>query len=72
MNNALKVIWGLLIDDARLAVTLLISLAVSAVSSKLGYPFVGMLCIWVGLVLALYISIEHQLRLKVRTYRSRD
>lgn len=71
MSKALNVIWGLFIDDARLAIILLISLAVSAVSSKLGYPYVGALCIWIGLVAALFISIEHQLQLKVRTMRNK-
>ena len=69
MKNALNIICGLFVDDARLAVTLITFLLASALVSKLGYPFIGMLCLWVGLLLSLFNSIEHQLRLKLQSVK---
>ncbi|SDM82305.1 hypothetical protein SAMN04487897_101161 [Paenibacillus sp. yr247] len=67
MKKVLNIIWGLFVDDARLAITLVISLAASALVSKMGYPFIGTICLWAGLLLALFISIEHQLFLKLQS-----
>lgn len=67
MRKVLNTIWGLFVDDARLAITIVISVATSAFVSTLGYPFVGMVCLWVGHLLALFISIEHQLHVKIHS-----
>ncbi|OCT14371.1 hypothetical protein A8709_26500 [Paenibacillus pectinilyticus] len=67
MKEVLNIILGIFIDDARLALTLVISVALSALVSTLGYPIVGMFCLWVGLLLALFISIEHQLHVKMHS-----
>ena len=58
MKKVLKIIWGLFVDDARLAITLVISLAASALVSSLGYPFFGMVCLWVGLLLSLLFLLN--------------
>jgi hypothetical protein len=62
MKTILSTLWGLLFDDARLAVTLLVALVIAAVVSLVGHlPSVGAIVIWLGLIVALFISIEHQL-----------
>ncbi|KPV42310.1 hypothetical protein [Alicyclobacillus ferrooxydans] len=64
--KVLKTLWGLLVDDGRLAWTLVIGLVISAVVSMvLRLEFIGALIIWISLVAALIISVEHQLKLKV-------
>lgn len=59
-------LWGLLFDDTRLALTVIITLAVCGVlklaNATVGSPYVMV----VGLLIALWISIEHQLRLKLK------
>lgn len=67
MKKVLKIIWGLFVDDARLVITLVITVAASAFVSTSGYPFFGMVCLWLGLLLALFISIEHQLHVKMHS-----
>ena len=65
--TVLKTLWGLLVDDGRLAWTLVIGLVISAVVSMvLHLQFVGALIIWISLIAAIIISVEHQLKLKVR------
>jgi hypothetical protein len=67
MKTILSTLWGLLFDDARLAVTLLVALAIAAIVSLVGHmPIVGAIVIWLGLIAALFISIEHQLTSKLR------
>jgi Kef-type K+ transport system membrane component KefB len=67
MKKILSTLWGLLFDDARLAVTLLIALAIAAIASLVGHmPTLGAIVIWLGLIVALFISIEHQLTSKLR------
>lgn len=64
--RALKVVWGLLVDDGRLAFVLALALVISFVLSHFHQPLLGALVIWVGLLASLWISIEHQLKLKAK------
>lgn len=65
--KVLSTLWGLLVDDGRLAWTLLIFLAVAAILSRVAHlPFVGSLMIWLGLIVSVVFSVEHQLRLKTK------
>lgn len=68
--KALKVLWGLLVDDARLASILLISLVVAFIVSLMGMKLLGAIIIWVGLVVSVWASVEHQLKLKLSKMRS--
>lgn len=65
--KVLSTLWGLLVDDGRLAWTLLIFLAVAAILSRVAHlSFVGSLMIWLGLIVSVVFSVEHQLRLKTK------
>lgn len=64
--GALKVIWGLLVDDARLAIGLVVALVLALCCSHFHQPLLGAIVIWAGLGVSLWISIEHQLILKLR------
>lgn len=66
--SVLKILWGLLVDDARLVFTLGISLIAAFLFSRLSWPLVAAIAIWVGLLAALWASTDHQLKLK----RTRD
>ncbi len=64
--KVLKTLWGLLVDDGRLAWTLVIGLVISrVVSMVLRLEFIGALIIWISLIAALIVSVEHQLKLTV-------
>lgn len=63
--SVLKVIWGLLVDDGRLASVLCGALVVAYVFSAAGQSMAGAIVIWAGLIVSLWFSIEHQLRLKL-------
>lgn len=66
--KVLSTLWGLLVDDGRLAWTLVIALILAAVASLLlRLEMVGSIIIWLGLILSLVISVEHQLKLKTKT-----
>lgn len=62
--KVLKVVWGLLFDDARLVIVLFIALCCAGVLSYLGQHVLAAALIWIGLFAALTVSIEHQLRLR--------
>jgi hypothetical protein len=61
-----KVIWGLLVDDARLAIGLAITLLVAYLFSHFHLHLLGAIVIWAGLVVSLWISVEHQLAVKLK------
>jgi len=62
----LRVLWGLLVDDARLGFILVVSLVIGDVVARAGFQTVAALVIWAGLVGSLWVSVNHQLRLKLR------
>lgn len=64
--KALKIVWGLLVDDARLATALVIALILAYALSLAHQPVFAAIIIWLGLIVSLWISIEHQLRLKTK------
>jgi hypothetical protein len=64
--GVLKVIWGLLVDDAHLATILAVSLVISFGVSRMHHPTAAALVIWLGLIVSLWISVEHQLQLKLK------
>ncbi len=65
--KVLHTLWGLLVDDRRLASILMIALLLSAISSLvLREFFLGAVLIWGGLIVSLVVSVEHQLKLKMK------
>jgi len=64
--KVLKKLWGLLVDDGRLATILVVALVVAYVISASGQHLIGAIVIWLGLIIALWVSVDHQLRLKVK------
>lgn len=62
----LKVIWGLLVDDARLATGLVITLLVAYLLSQANLHLLGAIVIWAGLIVSLWVSVEHQLVAKLK------
>ncbi|WDL98565.1 hypothetical protein [Alicyclobacillus sp. ALC3] len=61
-------LWGLLVDDGRLAWTLLVFLVLAAIVSRVAHlPFIGALVIWLGLIISMVFSVEHQLRLRLKS-----
>ncbi|QSO50437.1 hypothetical protein JZ785_15975 [Alicyclobacillus curvatus] len=68
--RVLKIIWGLLVDDARLASILVLSLLIAFVLSLAGLKSIAAIVIWLGLVISLWISIDHQLKLKLKKLRN--
>jgi hypothetical protein len=68
--RVLKIIWGLLVDDARLASILVLSLVIAFVLSLAGLKSIAAIVIWLGLVISLWISIDHQLKLKLKKLRN--
>ncbi|MFC5452452.1 hypothetical protein [Paenibacillus aestuarii] len=63
--KVLSTLWGLLVDDGRLASILVIAIIISAVlTNALNLPLAGAVVLWAGLLVSLFYSIEHQLRLK--------
>lgn len=72
MIKVINTLWGLLVDDGRLASILIVALILAGVSSLVGkLTIIGAVLIWLGLILSLIISIEHQLKLKTKTLRIR-
>jgi hypothetical protein len=63
--RVLNVLWGLLVDDGRLAGILALSLVLACVACIAQQPLVGAIMIWAGLVISLWVSIEHQLQKKL-------
>ena len=69
--RALRTLWGLLFDDARLVCTLAVALIAAAVLSRAGQALPAAVVIWAGLILSLWFSTGHQLRLKRAKDRDR-
>ena len=67
--RVLKVLWGLLVDDGRLASILVLALVIAFVLSLGGLKFLAAIVIWLGLVISVAISVEHQLKLKLKKLR---
>lgn len=66
--KVLSTLWGLLVDDERLVWTLVAALILAAITSLLlNLPFAGSIVIWLGIIVSLVISVEHQLKLKTKT-----
>lgn len=62
----LKVLKGLLIDDTRLVSIVLLSLLLSVIAATVVHQVVAAaLFIWLGLIGSLWVSIEHELKVKV-------
>jgi len=62
--KVLRTLWGLLVDDGRLASILLVALIVAAIVSSAHFHLLGAAVIWLGLIVALWVSVAHQWRLK--------
>jgi len=63
--KVLKVAWGLLVDDGRLASLLVIALIVAAIVSRVLHSgLLAAVIIMLGLVVSIWVSVEHQLQLK--------
>ncbi len=62
--KVIKKLWGLLYDDARLVLTLVVALLLSLLLKLINLPTIAAIAIWLGLVVSLWISIEHELSLK--------
>lgn len=63
--RVLKVLWGLLVDDARLASILVVALVIGYVASLAGWHTIGAIVIWLGLIVSLWVSVSHQLKRKI-------
>ncbi|MGI9049675.1 MAG: hypothetical protein ACR2GU_09950 [Rubrobacteraceae bacterium] len=71
--GVLKTLWGLLVDDARLAFILVFTLIAAFLFSRMNWSLVAAVAIWVGLLAALWSSTEHQLKLRrTRVRRTRN
>lgn len=62
--NVIKTILGLIYDDARLVLTLGVALAISLIFRLAHQPLIAAVLIWAGLIVSLWISIEHELKQK--------
>jgi hypothetical protein len=63
--KVLSTLWGLIVDDGRLVTILLFCLIISWGLSYGQQPLIGAFMIWAGLLLSLWVSIRHQLQLKL-------
>ncbi|QQE77591.1 hypothetical protein [Alicyclobacillus sp. SO9] len=67
MKKVISTLWGLVVDDARLAWTLVVALLIAAVMAYiLHLAFIAAVVIWLGLILSLVLSVEHQLKLRMK------
>jgi hypothetical protein len=64
--KVLSALWGLLVDDGRLASILMLSIILAWGLSQFGQPILAAIVIMAGLVVSLAVSIEHQLNLKLK------
>jgi hypothetical protein len=64
--KVLSTLWGLLVDDGRLATILMISILIAWGLAQFGQPLLAAIVIMAGLVVSLAVSIEHQLNLKLK------
>ncbi|WP_273843077.1 hypothetical protein [Rubrobacter calidifluminis] len=60
----LRELVGLVADDGRLVWTVVLALVVSAVLGRLGLGAVATVVLWGGVLFALVLSVEHQIRLR--------
>lgn len=65
--KVVKKLWGLLYDDARLVLTLIVALFGAFLLQALRLSTLAAIVIWFGLVVSLWVSIEHELTLKRRS-----
>lgn len=68
--RVLKVLWGLVVDDLWLASMTVGVLILAYIFSLTGLKSIDPYVIWVGLVVAIWVSVEHQLRLKRKESRN--
>jgi hypothetical protein len=64
--KVLSTLWGLLVDDGRLASILILSIVLAWGLSQFEQPLLAAILIWAGLIVSLAVSIEHQLKLKIK------
>ncbi|MCF8563904.1 hypothetical protein LLE49_04020 [Alicyclobacillus tolerans] len=64
-----KVVWGLFVDDTRLVSVLILTLFISGVVSALHQAQLSAVLIWAGLIAALWVSVEHELKRKARSHK---
>ncbi len=64
--SAMKVLFALLFDDARLVTIVTLSVVLSYLCSDIHFHLLAAIVLWVGPMLALWVSIEHQLTLKLQ------
>lgn len=69
--KALRTLWGLLVDDGRLASIIVVAVILSAGASLIGhFTRLGAIILWLGLIISLVISVEHQLNVKMKAKKS--
>lgn len=61
----LSTLWGLIVDDGRLVSILMIFLLLSWGLSMAGQSMIAPFIIWAGLIISLFVSIHHQIQLKL-------
>lgn len=61
----LSKLWGLIVDDPRLVSTLVIFLILSWILTLVHQLLISALMIWAGLIISLWIALDHQLKLKL-------
>lgn len=64
--NVLKTLWGLLVDDGRLASILVVGILLAAISAVLHHHTIAAGILWLSLMVSLWVSVSHQLRLKTK------
>ncbi|HET7559827.1 MAG TPA: hypothetical protein VFK80_07690 [Limnochordia bacterium] len=60
--KAVQVAWGLLFDDARLGIGVVLSLLLAALLAYVHAAVPAAIVLWLGLIAALTISIRHEQR----------
>lgn len=63
--KALKVLVGLVFDDWRLVITLLIGIAVSGILVMTHLPLLAAIVFWITLPISLWISTDTELKKKL-------
>lgn len=64
--KVLQVLWGLLVDDIRLASILILALMLSVSAVVVHRVHLAAYIIWIGLLVSLWVSVEHQLKQKLK------
>lgn len=64
--KVLKVLWGLLVDDISLASILIMALILSVLAVVAQQVHLAAYIIWIGLLVSLWVSVEHQLKQKLK------